>query len=108
MNVELAAPHDFIPPLPGWPERCLFIRQEGPLALFHYDLYAQVLSKLERGHTKDLEYARRFLERGLVAPSRLLELFEAIEPELYRYPAVDPAAFREAVEELVRGQPASP
>lgn len=41
-------------------------------------------------------------------PSRLLELFQAIEPELYRYPAVDPAAFRQAVEELVRDQPASP
>lgn len=35
-------------------------------------------------------------------PSRLLELFEAIEPELYRYPAVDPAAFRRGVEELVK------
>jgi hypothetical protein len=25
---------------------------------------------------------------------RLIELFEAIEPELYRYPALDPLAFR--------------
>ena len=108
VNVELAAPHDFIPPLPGWQERSVFIRQEGPLALFHYDFYAQVLSKLERGHTKDLDDVRLFLERGLVEPSRLLELFQAIETELYRYPAVDPAAFRQAVEELVGGQPASP
>lgn len=101
LNVELAAPHHFIPALPGWQERSLFIRQEGPVALFHYDLYAQVLSKLERGHAKDLDDARHFLERGLVEPSGLLEQFEAIEPELYRYPAVDPAAFRRGVEELV-------
>jgi hypothetical protein len=73
-------------------------------ALFH----AQVLSKLERGPAKDLDDARRFLERGLVEPSRLLELFEAIEPQLYRYPAVDPAAYCEAIEELVGDQPASP
>jgi hypothetical protein len=82
VNVELAAPHDFIAPLPGWQERSLYIRKEGPLALYHYDLYAQVLSKLERGHAKDLDDARRFLERGLVEPSRLLELFETHRPDL--------------------------
>ncbi|HEX6199649.1 MAG TPA: hypothetical protein VF150_05240 [Thermoanaerobaculia bacterium] len=42
LNVELAAPHHFIPALPGWQERSRFIRQEGPVALFHYDLHAQV------------------------------------------------------------------
>lgn len=108
VNVELAAPHHFIPALPDWQERSTFIRQEGPLSLFHYDFYAQVLSKLERGHDKDLRDARQFVERALVEPARLLELFEAIEPELYRYPAIDPATFREAVEEFVRGQPDSP
>lgn len=104
LNVELAAPHHFIPPLPGWQQRSRFIRQEGAASVLHYDFYGQVLSKLERGHTKDLEDVRQFLERRLVEPSRLLELFEAIEPELYRYPAIDPAAFRRAVEELVGKQ----
>lgn len=42
------------------------------------------------------------VEQGLVEPERLLELFEEIEPELYRYPAIDPPSFRRAVEELVR------
>ncbi len=107
VNVELAAPHHFIPPLPEWQERSCFIRQEGPLALFHYDFYAQVLAKLERSHDKDLADARAFVARGLVEPRRLLELFEAIEPELYKYPAVDPAAFRQAVEEFLREQHAS-
>src|SRR5215510_13621879 len=32
INVELAAPSDFVPPLPGWEERSPFIAQEGPLA----------------------------------------------------------------------------
>lgn len=108
LNVELAAPHHFIPALPDWRGRSVFIRQEGPLALFHYDFYAQVLSKLERGHDKDLRDAHQFMERALVDPVLLLELFEAIEPELYRYPAIDPATFREAVEEFVRDQPGSP
>jgi hypothetical protein len=26
--------------------------------------------------------------------------FDAIEPELYRFPAIDPASFRKAVEDL--------
>lgn len=101
LNVELAAPHHFIPPLLGWQERSRFIRQEGPVSVLHYDFYGQVLSKLERGHTKDLEDVRQFIERGLVETSPLLELFESIEPDLYRYPAIDPAAFRRVVEEYV-------
>ncbi len=107
VNVELAAPHHFIPALPDWQERSRFIRQEGPLAFFHYDFYSQALSKLERGHEKDLADARAFVERGLVEARRLLDFFAAIEPDLYRYPAVDPTAFRQAVEEFVRDRRAS-
>ena len=101
VNVELAAPDQFIPPLPGWQERSRFIRQEGPLAFYHYDLYAQVLAKLQRGHEKDLADARAFLEAGLVEPGRLREFFEAIEPDLFRYPALDPETFRRAVEHFL-------
>jgi hypothetical protein len=38
------------------------------------------------------------IESGLVTPARLRELYETIEPELYRYPAIDPSAFRQKVE----------
>jgi len=31
------------------------------------------------------------------------ELFEKIAPELYRYPAVDPGAFRGALDDFLRG-----
>src|SRR5438445_11994409 len=31
INVELAAPDDFIPPLPGWQQRSVFIVREGQL-----------------------------------------------------------------------------
>lgn len=37
LNVELAAPDDFIPALPNWEERSKFIKQEGRLAFLHYD-----------------------------------------------------------------------
>jgi len=101
INVELASPADFIPELPGWRDRCRFIRAEGPITFWHYDFYAQALAKIERGHTKDVEDVEQMIRRGLVEPGRLLELFSAIEPELVRYPAIDPPSFRKAVEAAI-------
>src|SRR2546430_14067958 len=37
INIELAAPSDFIPPLPGWQDRCQYIGREGAVSFFHYD-----------------------------------------------------------------------
>src|SRR5688572_845753 len=93
VNLELAAPDQFIPPLPGWEERSLFIRQVGSVAFYHYDPYAQALAKIERGHEQDVEDASRMVRDGLVEKNRLLQLFAAIEPELFRYPAIDPPSF---------------
>lgn len=102
LNVELASPDEFLPPLPGWEERSAFAAKEGPLVFRHYDYYAQVLSKLERRHVQDLDDAGRMLQEGLVLPNRLLELYGAIEPFLYKYPAVDPRALRRNVEAFCR------
>lgn len=101
LNVEIAAPHHFIPELEGWQERSVFEEQLGKLSVYHYDPYSQVLSKLERRHAKDLADAEAMVDAGLVDPSRLLPLFERIEPELFRFPAIDPRSFRRAVEEFV-------
>jgi hypothetical protein len=102
INVELAAPDQFIPPLPGWEERSRFIGREGALSFFHYDLYAQALAKIERGHSQDREDVREMLASGLVEPRELLRRFEQIEDQLHRYPAIDARSFRRAVEEAVR------
>jgi hypothetical protein len=37
INVELAAPSDFIPPLPGWRDRSPFIGREGKASFYNYD-----------------------------------------------------------------------
>ncbi len=94
VNIELASPPDFIPELPGWRERSPLLFQEGRIEIHHFDLYSQALSKIERGFEQDLSDVREMLDRGFVEADRLRELYEAIEPELYRYPAIDPAAFR--------------
>ena len=101
VNVELASPAHFIPPLPGWEERSPFITREGMLSFHHYDFYSQCLAKIERGHRKDQQDVAAMLRDGLVEPQRLLALFEQIEPELYRYPAIDPARFRQFVLSVV-------
>jgi hypothetical protein len=107
INVELASPMDFIPVPPGWEDRSLFIAREGRISYYHFDPYAQALAKLERSHTQDLLDVQAMVRTGLVEPRRALEYFERIEPELYRYPAVDPRAFRRAVEEAFRQGPAA-
>jgi len=101
MNIELAAPSDFIPPLPHWHERSQFITREGSVSFFHYDLYSQALSKIERGHEKDRQDVEAMLERSLIRSEKLLELFKAIEPDLYKYPAIDPKSFSRSVVDAV-------
>jgi hypothetical protein len=102
VNVELASPADFIPLPGGWEGRSVFVRREGRLSVYHFDPYAQALAKLERAHRQDLEDVNELVARGLVDPSDVLRRFEEIEPELYRFPAVDPAAFRRRVEHAFR------
>jgi hypothetical protein len=101
VNIELASPPDFIPELPGWRERSPFVFREGNVEIHHFDFYSQALSKIERGFSQDLDDVAQMLQSGLVEPARLRELYDAIEPELYRYPAIDPAAFRRKVSAVV-------
>lgn len=101
INVELASPAHFIPALPGWESRSRFISQEGRVAFYHYDFYAQALAKIERGHAQDRTDVAAMLRGGLIQPPRLRELFEAIAADLYRYPALDGDAFRRALDEAL-------
>lgn len=101
MNIELASPADFIPELPGWEDRSLYVATEGRVAFYHYDLYAQALAKIERGHSQDLQDVREMITRNLIEPKKIRHHFDEIEPLLYRYPAIHPPSFRRAVESIV-------
>jgi hypothetical protein len=103
INVELASPPDFIPELPGWRERSPLVFRDGNVDVHHFDPYSQALSKIERGFAHDLADVQDMRKSGLIEPERLAELYEAIEPELYRYPAIDPAAFRRKLEGALTG-----
>jgi hypothetical protein len=103
VNIELASPSDFIPELPNWRERSLFIARHGLIDFYHYDPYSQALSKLERGHSRDLTDVEAMLQSGLIRRDLLLQQFLQIEPQLIRYPALDPLSFRVVVEEFCQG-----
>ena len=105
MNVEIASPAHFIPELPGWQDRSPFIERYGTVSFHHYDFYAQALAKIERGEQKDLGDVQAMLARGLVDRARAWGLFQAIEPALYRFPAVDPLRFRLSVREALGAPP---
>lgn len=60
--------------------------------------YAQALAKIERGHAHDLDDVKNMLASGLVTKAQLVRRFEEIEPLLFRFPAIDAASFRRAVE----------
>lgn len=102
LNVELASPPDFIPELPGWETRSMFIDRKGKVSYYHYDLYSQALSKIERAHAQDLDDVRAMIERGLIDRNKLVELFAEIEAQLYKYPAIDPVRFSSSVHELTK------
>jgi hypothetical protein len=103
INIELTSPPDFIPELAEWRERSPLLFSEGNVSVHNFDPYSQALSKIERGFKHDLEDVAAMLERDLVDPGRLRALYETIEPELYRYPAIDPPAFRRKLEAALKG-----
>lgn len=87
VNVELAAPDDFVPALPGWRERSEEIGRWGKVEFFHYDFYGQALAKIARGHRQDLQDAANLVRTGRVDPDELIRLFDQTKAEMIRYPS---------------------
>ena len=94
INIELASPQDFLPPLPGWRDRSVFIRRQGEISFYHYDFTAQALSKLSRGYNRDINDVQAMYEKKLFSLEKLSNGFEAIEPELIRFPSLNPDLLR--------------
>ncbi|MGI9033398.1 MAG: DUF6036 family nucleotidyltransferase [Acidimicrobiales bacterium] len=101
LNIELASPDDFIPVAPGWEDHSPFIERHGRLSFHHFEMAAQALAKIERGHRQDATDVKEMLARGLVTRDELLRYLGRVEPQLYRYPALDPVSFRSSVESVV-------
>lgn len=101
INIELASPQDFLPPLPGWRDRSVFIDKRGQISFYHYDFTAQALSKLSRAYDRDLNDVLSMYDKQLFSLDNLSDSFEAIEPELIRFPSLDPDDLRRKVESFI-------
>ena len=93
VNIELAAPDQFLPSLPDWRARSPHVARHGEVDFHHYDFRAQALSKLARGFERDLADVHAMLDRGLVSQDDLRAALDEIRPGLVRHPALDAAAF---------------
>jgi hypothetical protein len=101
INIELASPQDFLPPLPGWRDRSVFIGTQGQISFYHYDFTAQALSKLSRGFDRDIQDVQAMYEQRLFSLRELRDCFETIAPELIRFPSLDPDRLRSRVENFI-------
>ncbi len=101
INIELASPQDFLPPLPGWSDRSVFIGKRGQISFYHYDFTAQALAKLSRGFDRDIKDVEAMYERKLFSLSKLRDCFEAIVPEIIRFPSLNADVLRSRVENFI-------
>jgi len=102
MNIEFARPEDFVPSLKGSANRHMFIKEVGRISFYHYDPYAQILSKIVRGFQRDVDDAREFIRREMVDPEKLRTLVAAIPDAAYaRYPNLSRAGVESAVESFL-------
>lgn len=102
VNVELASPADFLPVVPGWRERSVFVGRFGAVDVYHYDPVSQVLAKLARGYARDLSDARALVEAGLTDTAAVARGLDAIRDQLVRFPRLDAPSFVARVAAFVR------
>jgi len=102
VNIDFARPEDFVPSLQGTEERHVFVDRIGSVSFYHYDPYAQLLSKIVRGFQRDVDDARKFVSSGMVDPARLKALVEAIPDAAYaRYPSLSRRGVERAVADFL-------
>ena len=102
LNIEFVRPEDFVPPLEGSDTRHVFIETVGRVSFYHYDPYAQLLSKVVRGFARDVTDAKAFVTSGMVDPDRFRNLVQSIPESVYsKYPRLSSAAVRAAVDDFL-------
>lgn len=93
VNVELAAPDQFVPVPSDWRDRSPFIARHGRVDFHHFDFRAQALSKLARGNARDLGDVEAMESARLITRESLRDAFDEIRPGLARYPGIDAEVF---------------
>lgn len=106
LNIEFVRPEDFVPALTGTGDRHIFVETIGSVSFFHYDPYAQLLSKIVRGFRRDMLDAENFIASRMVDAERFRALVGEIPESAYaRYPALSRDAVVDAVEHFLSRGP---
>lgn len=99
LNIEFVRPEHFVPALADSESRHVLIETIGRVSFYHYDPYAQLLSKVVRGFNRDLEDASNFVASGMVDPQRFRSLVAGIHESAYaKYPTLSRRAVLEATD----------
>ena len=80
INIEEAAPWDFIPLPAGYADRHQFVGRYGEVDVFHFDLYSMALSKIERGRKQDQLDVIALLKSDRLKWDRLQAMYIEILP----------------------------
>lgn len=95
VNVEFASPGDFIPLPKGWESHAKYVGRYGSIDVFYFDFYSIALSKIQRGHTRDIKDVRLLLEQGVITLPELDAAYNEILPQVGKrpYSKLDPQQF---------------
>ncbi len=105
LNVELVRPEHFVPALEGSESRHVFIETIEDVSFYHYDPYAQLLSKVVRGFRRDLLDAESLLGSGMAEEGLFRTLVERIpESAFSKYPSLSREAVMEAVSSFLENR----
>jgi len=85
----------------GWRDRSIFIGRYGEISFYHYDFTAQALSKISRGYNRDIDDVLAMYEQKLFSLEKLRDCFEAIAPELIRFPSLNPEILRNRIKKFI-------
>jgi len=72
--------------------------------IFEKIVSARRREKIDKPRLEKFLHVKEMLQRKLIEPNRLQELFEAIFHLLYRFPAISPEAFRRNLDLILSGK----
>ena len=97
INIEFAAPGDFIPLPLQWESHAQFVGRYGTIDVFYFDFYSIALSKIERGNDRDITDVKLLIQHGMINYDELDITYQEVLAQLGkgRYPRITPQRFAE-------------
>ena len=104
VNIEFAAPGDFIPLPLQWEAHAQFVGRYGTIDVFYFDFYSIALSKIERGNNRDIADVKLLMQHGIITPDELDNAYQEVLAQLGkgRYPRITPQQFAERYQAIRR------